>query len=136
MANTMMKTIIFLLLLDISQTFVSGKCITGYIHVNITNNLHSNNPPLKLRCKAKDDDLGYQTVLVNQQFSWRFCESFFGKTLYFCHLYWGQKQSVFDAFRGKFIHTSPSKNYFSVRDNGIYYRNDMEAIFVYKYGWK
>ncbi|KAL3627739.1 hypothetical protein CASFOL_029102 [Castilleja foliolosa] len=60
MTNTMMKVIIFVLLLDISQTFVSACFIEKTIHVHITNDLPLDTTPLRLHCRS--DDLGYQTL--------------------------------------------------------------------------
>ncbi|GFP80019.1 hypothetical protein PHJA_000145300 [Phtheirospermum japonicum] len=87
------------------------------------NNLPSNYPPLNLRCKSKNDDLGYHTLLVNQDFHWSFCQNIFGKTLFFCHLYWGSKQRAFVSFSSKHRSAPSFQLYWSARKHGIYLNN-------------
>lgn len=54
-----------------------------------------NTYPLFVHCQSKDDDLGYRTLLVGQQFDWKFHIQFFGRTLYFCHFWWQNKDKRF-----------------------------------------
>ncbi|KAG5527724.1 hypothetical protein RHGRI_028609 [Rhododendron griersonianum] len=58
----------------------------------------SNQPtPLIAHCRTRDDDFGNHTLYKSQEFVWRFVPDFFGRTVYFCHFYWGSKQRVFDV---------------------------------------
>ncbi|KAL3620421.1 hypothetical protein CASFOL_035333 [Castilleja foliolosa] len=104
--------------------------------IHMLNSLPSNSPPLSLRCKSKDDDLGYHTVAVNQDFHWSFCENIFGRTLFFCHLYWGSKQSVFDVFHSKDVKAPMFDFWWAARSDGIYfcYYNDT-AHFDKTFDW-
>ncbi|KAG5524852.1 hypothetical protein RHGRI_031504 [Rhododendron griersonianum] len=50
---------------------------------------------MTFRCQSKDDDMGTRTTKYREDFHWRFVPNVWGKTLYFCHFYWGSKQRVF-----------------------------------------
>ncbi|KAI3458753.1 hypothetical protein Pfo_015416 [Paulownia fortunei] len=82
------------------------KCVFVWRYeVHIINNLPRRSAPLKLHCASRDDDLGYHTLPINQDFHWQFCANIFNTTLFFCHFWWGSKEKVFNVFdsdrRGK-----------------------------------
>lgn len=53
---------------------------------------------LKVEC---DHNIGMHTLSNGQEFSWRFKPNFFRTTKFYCHFYWGQKQTRFAVFDGR-----------------------------------
>lgn len=99
----------------------------GY-EIHIVNGLPSNKAPLKFRCQSGNDDLGYHTLLVGEEYSWKFHIGLIGNTLYFCHFYWERKDAVFDVFDGGRFYPEcdhPSlhdlKCYWLVKADGFYF---------------
>ena len=106
-----------LLLFNISCTICQSDKIhfTQGVSVHIINGLPSNNNPLNFRCQSKDDDLGYHTLLVGEEYYWEFHLNFFiPNTLFFCHFYWQSKDKSFDVFDG--LMKFPSCNHPSLHD--------------------
>ncbi|GFP80003.1 hypothetical protein PHJA_000143800 [Phtheirospermum japonicum] len=129
--------LLFVIAFNIFQTSVAKYCWKDLpITVFILNNLPPNSPPLKLRCQSKDDDLGYHTLWPHQDFHWTFCQNIFGKTLFFCHLYWGSKQRACDVFRTKWVNPPRFEFWWSVTSDGIYSNNYNDNRTYYKtYEW-
>ncbi|GFQ08782.1 hypothetical protein PHJA_003022200 [Phtheirospermum japonicum] len=128
----------FVLILNTSQILV-GACTFGFglpITVYVVNNLPSNSPLLDLRCQSGDDDLGNKTLRVNENFHWTFCQNFFGRTLFFCHFYWGSKQRVFTVFKTNPFKGSYVTHYWLAKKDGFYFSNDnVTQTFTKKYDW-
>ncbi|KAI3470518.1 hypothetical protein Pfo_027181 [Paulownia fortunei] len=126
----------FLIAFNIFQGFAHKCFLTWKRQVHVMNNLPSNSPPLKLHCASGDDDLGYHTLRVNQDFNWTFCENFYPNTLFFCHLWWGSKQKTFDAFSSKWIGPDSKHHYWIAKSDGIYfsYSNNPQS-FTKKFSW-
>ncbi|GFP91823.1 hypothetical protein PHJA_001326300 [Phtheirospermum japonicum] len=103
------------------------KCwITPKVIVHVANKL-SPNSELLLHCSSKDDDLGIQTLRVNQEFGWSFCDNVFETTTFHCDLRTGQKQKRISAYKS--IERESCRHnicYWEARDDGIYF-------FEYKY---
>lgn len=72
--------------------------ITNPGEVHIRSDLPNNSQPLFLRCQSGDTDFGMHKLYVGEEFYWKFRLHAFGRTLYFCHFYWGQKQRIFNVF--------------------------------------
>ncbi|KAL3627740.1 hypothetical protein CASFOL_029103 [Castilleja foliolosa] len=141
MTNTTMKTllIIIVILLNILQTLGRGCTLKqNRIYIHVVNNLPSNSQQLKLRCQSADDDLGYHTLSINQEFEWSFCENVVGSTLFFCHLYWGSKQRVFDVFRSNmFVRSRHTQYYWVAKSDGIYSSHSkVESTYKKMIDWK
>ncbi|CAA0825320.1 Plant self-incompatibility protein S1 family [Striga hermonthica] len=121
----MVKIVLLLLVIALNtfQTSARACFITYKITVRVINNLPSGSEPLIVRCQSKDDDLGYHTLTVNQEFKWSFCERLFGHTLFFCHLWWGSKQVAFDAFRSEKFKDSKILHFWLAGSTGIWYCN-------------
>ncbi|KAL3620184.1 hypothetical protein CASFOL_035096 [Castilleja foliolosa] len=126
MTNTLMKILILsLLVLNISQTFVIA-CYgnrRGYRHTTIVivNKLPTNADLLEYRCQSKNHDFGLRNLWMNQSYDWSFCPSVFGRTLYFCHFYWGSKHKAFDVFTSKLARNTGSKDFYWIaKSDGIY----------------
>ncbi|CAL1356022.1 unnamed protein product [Linum trigynum] len=45
---------------------------------------------MMLHCKSADDDLKARTLMPHQGFHWSFHPNFFGGTLFFCAMDWGE----------------------------------------------
>ncbi|OIT07526.1 hypothetical protein A4A49_63175, partial [Nicotiana attenuata] len=91
---------IFLLLLIIPLDLsIAKKCIfsTKY-EIHVINKLPSGSPQLQIHCASKDDDLGYNNVAIDEDFNWSFCETWFDRTLFFCHFWWGSQNKAFNVF--------------------------------------
>ncbi|KAM7466301.1 hypothetical protein LguiB_013863 [Lonicera macranthoides] len=100
--------------------------------VHIVNGLPVNTWWLVFRCQSKDDDLGYQKLLVGQEYYWKFRVNLFGTTLFFCHFYWGDKDKVFDVFKASThipdcspVDEDIPRCYWLVKDDGFYFSNKM-----------
>ncbi|CAB4292522.1 unnamed protein product [Prunus armeniaca] len=68
--------------------------------VRITNALQ-NNVNLTVHCKSGDDDLGVQTLRINENFEFNFQTNIFGNTLFFCGFKWSNEFRWFDIFTDK-----------------------------------
>ncbi|KAL3653065.1 hypothetical protein CASFOL_002746 [Castilleja foliolosa] len=126
MTTSKMKTVVlfFVIAFNFSQSLVDAGCAKEFrITVHVVNNLPSKSPVLGLRCQSKDDDLGYHTLSLYQDYNWSFCLHLFGRTLFFCHLYWGAKQKAFDVFRDKLGGKVYQHHFWSIRGDGIYNYN-------------
>jgi hypothetical protein len=66
-------------------------------HVNIVNSLEGN-LDLTIHCKSKDDDLGVHLLHHGDSFGWKFHNSFFGETLFFCSFQWNNEFHYFDIY--------------------------------------
>ncbi|KAL0403525.1 UNVERIFIED_CONTAM: hypothetical protein Sradi_1993300 [Sesamum radiatum] len=110
--------ILFLLTSNLFQA-LSCRIVRGYT-IHVVNKLPPNSN-LSLRCASGDDDLGFHTIPVNDDFHWHFCDSWTGVTLFFCHLYWGSKHVAFDVFRSKWSDRCGLDCYWEARSDGIYF---------------
>ncbi|GFP81195.1 hypothetical protein PHJA_000262800 [Phtheirospermum japonicum] len=86
---------------------------------------------LTIHCASGDDELGYHTLSVNEQFHWTFCA--LPHTLYFCHLWWEHKQKAFVVFKTKIFYDD--YNYWSARKDGIYLSQDNKT-FTKQFDWE
>ncbi|GFQ06871.1 hypothetical protein PHJA_002831100, partial [Phtheirospermum japonicum] len=106
------------------------------VKVHVINYLPLNSPILKLRCQSKDNDLGYHTLPVNNDYHWSFCETLFGQTLFFCRFYWGSKQKVFDVFRAKYSREYNSEHFWLAKSDGFYYATEnLTSSFTKRFDW-
>lgn len=70
--------------------------------VEVFSRLPQNSPALVVHCASRDDDIGWHRLAPNQGFNFRFCVKPF-TTLFFCHLWWGNKNKAVVAFNAKWI---------------------------------
>lgn len=76
---------------------------------------------MRLRCQSRDDDLGYHNMSVHQEFEWRFGNIPY-RTLFFCHIWWRNKDVRFDAFNQDIrSYCSDNACFWSVRSDGIHF---------------
>ncbi|GER28946.1 plant self-incompatibility protein S1 family [Striga asiatica] len=87
------------LLVLFTYIFLTKGCFTDEYEVHLINRLPY--PRLKFHCASGDNELGYHKVVPNFDFHWKFCENIWKKTLYFCHLWWEDKEIAFDIFTSK-----------------------------------
>lgn len=91
------KCVILLSLMLLHPTHTSA-CLFYERHIHVVSNLPQNSPHvLKLRCASRDKELGVHYLQPNQEFQFGFCVNPFA-TLYFCHLWWGQKEKAFNVY--------------------------------------
>ncbi|EPS72822.1 hypothetical protein M569_01930, partial [Genlisea aurea] len=87
--------------------------------VFVYRNITSDSAPVKVHCFSGDDDFGDHMLYGKQYFKFSFCPNYFPTTEFFCHLWWGNKEKGFVAFKQKTF-----KNYDSTiwlaKDDGIY----------------
>ena len=101
---------------------------TRGMEVHITNGLPNNTNPLELFCQSKDTDFGYHKLNVGEEFYWKFHNNFFGKTLYWCHFYWGKLDHSIEVYNDhekfpncdKELTLRSSKCYWLVKEDGFY----------------
>ncbi|KAF5193261.1 Plant self-incompatibility s1 [Thalictrum thalictroides] len=75
-----------------SYSSVSGNSSVSSFRIKsarviVMNALGPNNT-LTIHCKCKDDDLGEHNIAFNKSFEWSFTNHIFGKTLYWCRMWW------------------------------------------------
>ncbi|KAI3474342.1 hypothetical protein Pfo_029174 [Paulownia fortunei] len=137
----MKSTILYLFIAaNFVQTMALEKrhCIlTDKYNVYVANNLGLNSQPLVVHCASKDDDLGNHTLAIRQSFNWNFCESYFERTLFFCHFWWGSKNKQFNVFSSN--HKKDCYNfacYWEARVDGIYFSGNYPPMSLdKKYDW-
>ncbi|CAN4093052.1 unnamed protein product [Withania somnifera] len=138
--NNMFFSFIFVL----NLALVSAWPWTSTYYVFIHNALPE---PLTFRCQSKDDDLGYNVLNVNDEYSFHFRWRFFGGTLYFCHFYWNNKDLVFDVINnGVAKHCGGMDGdigrdagvfecHWKVQEDGFYFAPYRTSNYVKKYAW-
>ncbi|KZV42804.1 hypothetical protein F511_28005 [Dorcoceras hygrometricum] len=138
MYSTMMKTIFTLFITSnmLLQQTTLACFLASKFHIYVINNLPPYTPPLRVHCQSRNDDLGYHDLVDRgQNFTWSFCESFAVNTLYFCHLWWDNKEKSFDAFKSNFhIFRLDTYLWYATKD-GIYSNADYSQKVVKKYDW-
>ncbi|GFP82863.1 hypothetical protein PHJA_000429400, partial [Phtheirospermum japonicum] len=94
-------------------------------HIYVINNLPPNTAPLDIHCASKDDDLGNHTLTLNQYFNFQFCDNPFA-TMFFCHLWWGNKDKAFEVINAelrKRLKTGNRQLAWIAKGDGIYVSN-------------
>ncbi|KAL1557559.1 hypothetical protein AAHA92_08119 [Salvia divinorum] len=124
-----------LILAIISEPFAAHGCIfrRRAKRVHIVNLLPENSQPLKLHCASGDDDLGFHDINVGEHYEWKFCPSFLGTTLFFCHFWWGPKEATFDVYDHKNTTLRKHLNVFAAKSDGIYLANDFNESSLLKH---
>ncbi|KAL7144086.1 hypothetical protein ABFS83_08G235100 [Erythranthe nasuta] len=132
--NTKKNSQILLLFLVTFNLFVfksfSYCFISPNYEVHIINNLPKNSAALKIHCASKDTDFGIHVFQPNQEFYWTFCMNFWATTMYFCHFWWGAKDTSFEVFNmdltlvcdSMYLPLQKCKWY--VKEKGFYLEND------------
>ncbi|MFS7981657.1 putative plant self-incompatibility S1 [Helianthus anomalus] len=54
--------------------------------------------PITVHVQSRDDDLGNQTLALNENKNWGFCELISFKTLFYAHFYWNSRTAFFDVY--------------------------------------
>lgn len=133
---------VFLITLNLFQTPTLAekpKCFftPGY-EVYIVNNLPQQSPPLMIHCASKNNDLGNHTLYLNQEFYFKFCESFIAVTIFSCQFSWDSKKKDLDVFNAnsrKLCKTGLC--YWAAKSDGIYFSNDAKTKALQKaYDWE
>ncbi|PIN10420.1 hypothetical protein CDL12_11926 [Handroanthus impetiginosus] len=90
-------------------------------YVHVIDNINSKDP-LLLHCASGDDELGNHTLYNNGVFNFKFCETFFHRTLFFCRFRWTWKSIAVDVYKSKSRFDCSSFHCFwSARTDGIYF---------------
>lgn len=109
----------FLLLMMMVPSCFCSWYIWPVFHLYVINELPS---AMRVHCASADDDIGYHTIQPNDNIHWSFQENIFGRTLFFCHFWWGSKDQAFDVYADKHF-TINSENkylYWIAREDGFY----------------
>ncbi|GFQ04716.1 hypothetical protein PHJA_002615600 [Phtheirospermum japonicum] len=127
MTNYLLQIIILSAI--ILQTMASDEAncfLSRRIRIYVVSQLPPDTPPLSVRCKSGDDDLGLRTLYSGQGFTFSFCINF--RTLFFCHLWWNGKDLSFEVFnntgKDKDKCDANGKCYYEAKSDGIYFAND------------
>ncbi|KAL7090560.1 hypothetical protein ACP275_12G048900 [Erythranthe tilingii] len=137
MQNTMGKYMLQLLFIASTLLLEANSCFLAKpVHVWVANNLPNNSPQLQLHCASRDNDLGDHTLNVGQNYNFKFCARI--RTLFFCHLWWNNKNLAFDVYSQNWgVDYSSAVYYWEARSDGIYlsqnYPNPTD--FTKKYDW-
>lgn len=101
---TKYRLLLSVIIIICSSIFVktsTAACITRQWTIHIVNNLASNNPPLTVHCKSKDDDLGSRILPINFDYNWSFCINPIS-TRFSCNFQWSNKKANFDLVKEPF----------------------------------
>ncbi|KAL7109391.1 hypothetical protein ACP275_06G172800 [Erythranthe tilingii] len=112
----------FILLACLFHEGKSCFLFTKKTHVSVVNTLEPKSGSITVHCKSKDDDLGYHTLAVNQDFHFDFCVKPFS-TLFTCDIWWDKWVASFQAYNAKwlFLPCAGGNNcVYEVRESGIY----------------
>ena len=71
---------------------------TQWHNVHIVNGFYSNDKPLNIHCKSKDDDLGDHSLWNGQESRFHFGLNFWHSTLFSCDMTWGTQQKHINVF--------------------------------------
>ncbi|KAM7462244.1 hypothetical protein LguiA_030383 [Lonicera macranthoides] len=120
--------ILFLVFSVFHVSYVTCFHLSRGFEIHIINGFPNNSYPLKLRCQSKDNDLGDHDLQRSEEFYWKFHNHLFGRTLYFCHFYWGDIDKSVDVFNDEKRFpscdddksTKVGKCYWLVKDDGFY----------------
>ncbi|KAL5781292.1 hypothetical protein ACOSP7_006321 [Xanthoceras sorbifolium] len=129
--------LIMTVVVSMAQTPASAISIYPKYTVHIMNNFSSNQNPLKMHCWSNDDDLGEHTLWMKNEFYFSFREKFFGWTHFWCEMHHGTQVKTFDVYSTRtraFKCPSTFNCYWSVRDDGFYFSDDLEKWDKY-IGW-
>ncbi|KAL6994673.1 hypothetical protein U1Q18_047411, partial [Sarracenia purpurea var. burkii] len=101
-----MRQIFFALLILVG--LLVGAHAAFHIHftpvtIHIIDRVPNNPTTLTVHCQSKDNDIGTHVLSTGQEFAWTFKPDILGTTLYFCHFYWGSKDTSFDVYNRKHI---------------------------------
>lgn len=121
MSRVSSTTSSFCLLISLLLTTCMSKT-----HINITNRLPTNNPLLVLHCKSGDDDLGLQTLHVNQSYSWAFNVNFWDTTLFWCNFWYKEKHAGIVVYSRHVRCDGTDTCYYEARTDGFYLSRTQE----------
>ncbi|GER51247.1 plant self-incompatibility protein S1 family [Striga asiatica] len=108
--------------------------ITERFEVHVINRLPY--PKLELHCASGNDDLGFHHVVPNYDFNWSFCDGYTGRTLFFCHLWWQNKEIAWDVFTSKHRGQCGSgKCLWEATTDGIYFGDGTNG-FEKRFDWQ
>ncbi|CAN1269893.1 S-protein homolog 1 [Linum perenne] len=93
---------------------------------------------MMVHCKSKNDDMGTHWVPATSEYEWRFRPSVFGNTLFWCHVWKGEEQIVYDAYYDDA--KSYERKYMDhvrwvAKDDGIYLRQFWKGVDVFWLKW-
>ncbi|CAN1189809.1 S-protein homolog 1 [Linum perenne] len=98
--------------------------LNPYHYVEVWNHLSDPKASLLVHCKSKDDDLGVHHIKFNNKYEWRFRDSIFYNTLFWCYLAPSNTHHVaFDAYRQPGATQNEVRPYVTVwvaRDDGLF----------------
>lgn len=89
--------------------------------IYVANLLPPNTPELRAHCASKNKEIWNSTIALNQNIQWNFCNSFFKRTMFFCHFFWGSNEASFEVFNSKTSDLCTAEVcYWEVRGDGLY----------------
>lgn len=145
MSSLLYRLLVITCLFVSSTVSLEEQLLPGYkeeVHI-ISGVLSNPAEPLRLRCQSGDTDFGLHTLQRGEEFFWRFGLNIFGRTLYFCHFYWGAANRTFNVFDEHLVKnhycdrpTSVSryKCYWMAKPDGFYVSNG-QSPWLKLYDW-
>lgn len=103
-------------------------------HVIIKNRLPGLDPPLILRCRSKDDDLGIHTLHLFKTYEWSFRMNTFKTTLFYCDFVRGKQHASFVVFNADIDSKLRGHKFvYEVRAGGFYF--NLNGVWQKVSGW-
>ncbi|KAJ0091862.1 hypothetical protein Patl1_26796 [Pistacia atlantica] len=123
---------------SLALAFDEDKLIFRMIYrVHIINGFSNNDNPLIIHCYSKDDDLGEHSLLMNDEFKFKFGRNVWTVTRFVCDMRSGLKSKKIIVFlmgdEGKRCRGT-GHCFWSIRDDGFYFCNDNKS-WVKRYDW-
>uniref|UniRef100_A0A7N0V837 S-protein homolog n=1 Tax=Kalanchoe fedtschenkoi TaxID=63787 RepID=A0A7N0V837_KALFE len=83
-----------------AQVAEARTCSWGFpkFYLSVENQMDKPATAIKVHCKSKDNDLGEHTLWNGMQTSFSFRPQVFGKTFFWCDVFWNDRWVVFDAY--------------------------------------
>nr|DAD29688.1 TPA_asm: hypothetical protein HUJ06_031156 [Nelumbo nucifera] len=94
MGITRRSIVVLVLVLAMAESFAEGLFL-GRKTVSVESELKE---PLSVHCWSSDDDLGLHVLEEGQRISWRFFDSFFTRTRFFCFMTYGDDRKVVGSY--------------------------------------
>ena len=82
---------------------------------------------LRIHCQSKDNDIGFHDLRPNERIRWHFRMNYWHTTKFWCHFWWGNKDTSFDVMSWSFARHHCGRNplgntcFWAAQEDGFYF---------------
>lgn len=128
MTTTSTHKLLCSLLVVFLHFYRTTSLFTYGFEVHVINNLST---PVTVHCASRNNDFGFKSLSVNEDFHWSFQRNFWLRTLYFCHFWSPSNDKAFEVFnyfisencRYDQLQIDGNQCVWVVREDGFYFDN-------------